>query len=349
MTEPKHATVIVVGAGASGLRTADLLQRRGVDVVVLEARDRVGGRLLSIPTSSGRVDLGATWFWANEPDVLELVGVEDLDVFEQHLAGDMMFQTAAGVQRIAGNQLDAPSKRLAGGMQSIAEALLGRLAPDTVRLSTTVRSIGAGESGIRVATDDDVWQAEHVVIAVPPATAMHLIDFQPTLPDDLLALAAATPVWMGVFAKVVVWYNHPFWREAGLAGAAFSHVGPMREVHDMSGPDGAPAALFGFVPLQPGVPTPERDAVLVQLIELFGPGAANPLGLELFDWRAEPFTSPPNADALGDYRTYGHRLYQQPALGGRLHWVASETAVDTPGHVQGALSAAARAAASIGV
>ena len=340
MAAVERTEVVVVGAGPAGLRVADLLQRRGTDVVVLEARDRVGGRLLSVPAGSGWVDLGATWYWANEPDVIEVVAADGLDAFPQHLAGDMLFQTAAGVQRIAGNQLDAPSQRLAGGMQSIATALLHRLAPGTVQLSQPVRAItAAGE----VAADGGTWQAEHVVIAVPPATAVHLIDIE-GLDDDVRTLAAATPVWMGAFAKAVAWYDRPFWREAGLAGAVFSHVGPLRELHDMSGPDGAPAALFGFAPLSPGVPTPDRDAVLAQLVELFGDAAAEPSGFEIADWRAEPFTSPPDADALGAYGAYGHPLFR---CGGRLHWAATETATDAPGHVQGALSAAARVAAAI--
>ena len=180
-----------------------------------------------------------------------------------------------------------------------------------------------------------------------PATAVHLIDFGGALDGDVLALAEATPVWMGAFAKAVAWYERPFWRDAGLAGAAFSHAGPLREVHDMSGPDGSPAALFGFAPLQPGQPTPTHDEVLAQLAELFGDEAAGPAGLEIADWRAEPYTSPPGVDALGAYGAYGHPLFRQPALGGRLHWASTETATDAPGHVQGALSAATRAAAAI--
>jgi len=346
---PERTEVVVVGAGPAGLRTADLLQRRGVETVVLEARDRVGGRLLSVPAASGWVDLGATWFWANEPDVIGLAAAEGLDVFDQHLAGDMVFQNATGVQRIAGNQIDVPSKRLAGGMQSLATALLHRLKPGTVRLSQPVRSVGKVGGGIEVVTDVGVWQAEHVVIAVPPATAEYLIDFGDGLSDDLRTLAAATPVWMGAFAKIVAWYDRAFWREAGLAGAAFSHVGPMRELHDMSGPDGSPAALFGFVPLQAGVVTPSRDTVLAQLVELFGAEGGEPLGLEIADWRAAPYTSPPNADVLTNYGTYGHALFREAALGGHLHWASSETATDVPGHAQGALSAAARVAAAISV
>lgn len=41
----KKPHVIVVGAGISGLRTAAVLQRHGVDVTVIEGRDRIGGRI----------------------------------------------------------------------------------------------------------------------------------------------------------------------------------------------------------------------------------------------------------------------------------------------------------------
>lgn len=347
MAAVERFDVAVVGAGPAGLRVADLLQRRGVGVTVFEARDRVGGRLLSIPAESGWVDLGATWFWPGEPDVVELVAVEELDAFDQHLAGGMLLQTEGGVERLATNHLGVPSKRLAGGMQSIATALAHRLRPGTVRLDAPVRSIVEMEHGVEVAADAAVVHADHVVIAVPPATAMHLITVQGEMADGVRSLAAATPVWMGAFAKVVAWYGRPFWRDAGLAGSAYSQVGPLREVHDLSGPEGLPAAIFGFMPLEAGRPGPEVDAVLGQLVDLFGPAAGDPLGLEIADWRAEPFTSPPGVDALHEYRTYGHPAFRQAALGGRLHWAATETATDVPGHVQGALSAAARAASAI--
>ena len=46
--------VAIIGGGLAGLRCADVLVERGVDVVVLEARDRVGGRVFSHHFSDGQ-------------------------------------------------------------------------------------------------------------------------------------------------------------------------------------------------------------------------------------------------------------------------------------------------------
>jgi monoamine oxidase len=53
--------VIVVGAGIAGLTTANALAHAGVECVVLEARDRVGGRLHTVDLAGVRVDLGGSW------------------------------------------------------------------------------------------------------------------------------------------------------------------------------------------------------------------------------------------------------------------------------------------------
>lgn len=55
----KLAKVIVIGAGISGLAAAQQLQQLGMDVIVLEARDRVGGRIATFRKNSYVADLGA--------------------------------------------------------------------------------------------------------------------------------------------------------------------------------------------------------------------------------------------------------------------------------------------------
>ena len=53
--------VIVVGAGVAGLTIADAVRCAGAEVVVLEARDRLGGRTWTVPLGSGVIDLGGAW------------------------------------------------------------------------------------------------------------------------------------------------------------------------------------------------------------------------------------------------------------------------------------------------
>ena len=336
--------VAVIGAGPAGLYAAALVQQAGHSVRVLEGRDRVGGRLLSVQAPGGRLDLGATWFWSNETRVNNVVAAASLGAFPQHLAGDAMFQNDQGIQRMQGNQVDAPSGRLVDGTQSIAEALTVRLADGVIHLNTIVESAVAVPNGLAIATVKGSWVARQLIIAVPPATAAARINFGGQLSERVYGLASSTPVWMGNIVKVVAHYDRPFWREAGLAGSAFSYTGPMREIHDMSGADGSPAAIFGFAQPGSGVEAPNEAQVVAQLVDLFGPQAAVPDRLFIQDWRAEPLTSPDNADELTNYQTYGHPIFAEPVLDGSAHWASTETATTAPGHIEGAFQAAERAA-----
>ena len=53
--------VVVVGAGIAGLAAASRLRQAGIACVVLEARDRIGGRLYTIDLAGTPVDLGGSW------------------------------------------------------------------------------------------------------------------------------------------------------------------------------------------------------------------------------------------------------------------------------------------------
>ncbi|MEU1181080.1 FAD-dependent oxidoreductase [Streptomyces sp. NPDC005820] len=341
--------VIVVGAGASGLAAATALHAAGRDTVCLEARDRVGGRLLSVPTAhpDRALDLGATWFWDGEDRVRSLAARGGIETFAQHLAGDTLLQETTGTRRLTGNLIDGPSHRFAAGSQSIATALAAALPAESLRLDTPVTAVHPdGRDGLTVRTPAGTLRAEHVILALPPALALERIDFGDALPADLVRLARSTPVWMGAVAKVVAHYPAAFWREDGLAGAAVSRTGPLQEIHDMSGPGGRPAALFGFAharTVRPGF----DQAVIAQLARIFGPAAAAPEALHLQNWSTERWTSPSTVQHLADHSLFGHPLYRRPALNGRLHWASTETATAHAGHIEGALAAGERAARAV--
>lgn len=75
--------IIVVGAGLSGLKAAADLQGKGYSVVVLEGRDRLGGRVHSVkmsPTSSSSVEAGAQWLHGNNPNAVYSLVVNTLGI-----------------------------------------------------------------------------------------------------------------------------------------------------------------------------------------------------------------------------------------------------------------------------
>ena len=341
-----HVDVAIVGGGIAGLVTAVRLIEAGVSCTVLESQDRVGGRLLTHSSSAGRFDLGATWYWPGEARVAALIEELQIPTHPQHVAGDAMYHAPGAARRIDGNPVDVVSRRFSDGASSLAERLADRLG-DAVSVRTTVQSVDHRRRELEVTHANGSVAARHVVLALPPSLAVHSVDFRPPLPDRLHALAAATPVWMGSVTKAVAVYRRPFWRHDGLAGAAISHVGPLRELHDMSGVNGDPAALFGFAPLGPGAPTPNERDIVNQLVDIFGPEAAAPLEVIIKDWSLDRHAVPPGATPLTAVETYAHPRYQKPAGDGRIHWASTETAPDAPGHIEGAIAAAARAVKTI--
>ena len=66
---PVTGEVVVVGAGAAGLSAAATLSRRGAQVTVLEARNRIGGRVWTDRTLGVPIDLGGSWIhgWEGNP------------------------------------------------------------------------------------------------------------------------------------------------------------------------------------------------------------------------------------------------------------------------------------------
>jgi len=293
---PGSCDVAVLGAGIAGLTAARALAGAGVRVRVHEARDRVGGRLLSVTDNGCTVDLGATWFWPNEALVQELVVELGVSTFQQGLAGDAMFEADHhGARRIEGNPIDTVSGRFAHGAQALALRLAERLPAGALRLRDPVMRVLVNDGVVAVEAASGVTTARHVVVAIPPALAVEAINFSPDLPADMRILAESTAVWMGGVVKAVAVFDKAYWRDVGLAGAAVSHQGPFSEVHDHSGPGGSPAALFGFAAAAPfDGATPEQigAAFADQLCRLFGAAAATPRHIHVTDWSAELYTSP---------------------------------------------------------
>ena len=81
--------VVVVGAGAAGLAAARELVRAGARVCVLEARDRIGGRILTerFPDLAFPIELGAEFVHGSAPDIWNVIrgaGLPTVEVTQRH-------------------------------------------------------------------------------------------------------------------------------------------------------------------------------------------------------------------------------------------------------------------------
>jgi monoamine oxidase len=95
--------VVVVGAGLAGLAAARALTDAGLDCVVLEARDRVGGRTLSVVEEPGVViDHGGQWLGPTQDRALAWVERLGIETFTTYYDGDNLQLRNGGISRYQG-------------------------------------------------------------------------------------------------------------------------------------------------------------------------------------------------------------------------------------------------------
>lgn len=157
---PQPVDVVIVGAGLAGLEAARRLEAAGRTVVVLEARDRVGGRTLSHRLGDGHmVDLGAQWIGPGQDRMAALCEELGLHTFPQRCEGTKVL--ALG-DKVSTYQADIPSLPLLGLLdldRSIKR--IERLATD-VPLETPER---AAKARAWDAMTVETWKQRHVLTA----------------------------------------------------------------------------------------------------------------------------------------------------------------------------------------
>lgn len=174
--------MVVVGAGICGLLAAHRLTQAGHDVVVVEAKDRVGGRLenVEIDGHPGKIlELGGQWFGEGQDELLALARELECSWFEVYVEGDALLHRAGRTERFAFSE-DAESFSPGAPLPPEQQAEFDRVVKLIEQLSAEV-------------PPDAPWDA-------PEADAWDSITFQSWIEQQVGGDAAMVQVFRRYFA-----------------------------------------------------------------------------------------------------------------------------------------------------
>lgn len=319
--------ITIVGAGISGLYLAFKLQEY-FEVTILEARERLGGRIFSIEGH----DMGPSWIWQHHTKMLALVNELGLELFAQYRQGDALYDTIGKVERFT--QPIAPSARVKGSLSYLVNAFEKHLEGTEIIYHSEVKSIVENSNNVRIETQLKSYMSDIVIVTLPPRVALG-VEFFPELPQEIHDKMKQTQTWMGNSAKCVVEFATPFWKERGLSGFVFSNLGPLSEIHDASTFD--KHALFGFVSAKADMSS-FYDDVRSQMQRLFGKCGTEIKNIFLVDWREEQYTAVlEDRQPLSRHHEYG---IETNAYSKKVYFSATEFSFLEGGYLDGALQRA---------
>lgn len=341
-----HSKYIIIGAGLSGLTTAYQLAKQGEhDIVILEGRDRIGGR---IHTSNG-IDLGATWFQNHHAHLSELMNDLGMEKFDQYTSGKsiLVYNSMAPAHHFESDPNAPSAHRISGGSISLIEALAKPIA-NKIRLNTSVVKIDEGTQSITIQTTNGVFVSDKVVIALPPQLVTR-INFEPPLAKNIISALENTHTWMSNAIKVGLTFKHPFWRDKGFSGTVIGQIGPTIELYDHSNSDDTSYGLMGFVNegLRDESAEDRKERILSYLETHLGAPIRNYTTYQEKDWSIDDYTSCEKLKSVYISPRYGNPLYKEFYMNHKLLFSGAETSPVHGGYMDGAVYSGLNAASRL--
>ncbi|MFK7771835.1 MAG: flavin monoamine oxidase family protein [Saprospiraceae bacterium] len=338
--------IIILGAGLTGLSIAYLLKKNGITTHIIEARNRVGGRVETIKgNQASPMEMGATWFGKKHQHLMTFLEKLNIGIFQQYMHGTTFFETMsfAPPQKFEVPASEEPSFRIQGGTSSLIFKLATEIGMENISLHQPISKIEKKENTISVFTHDgNIFEADLIISTIPPKLFVQSIECSPLLPKDATSIFGDTQIWMEGSVKFSVEYASPFWREQGLSGAVFSQSSLIPEMYDHTNYEENKFALKGF--LNGSIvqySKEDREKMVIQnLKKFFGSDAENHIGYFDRIWEKEKFTFSPTENFLPSHYNNGHPIYQNSFWDNSLFMAGTETSPNFGGYMEGAIQSA---------
>lgn len=317
--------LLIVGAGLSGLYTAYLLQDK-YNITVIEARPRVGGRIVTIEGN----DLGPSWVWMHHKNIIQLIKELELELFPQYSKGLAVYEDKYRNEKFQPAEM-MQSYRIEGGIYKIIDSLVKRLNV-TFCINEEVQKITKDKNIIKVETSKCEYIADYVISTLPPRLVIQDVIFSPQLESSTIEKFNSIFTWMAHCTKYIIEYDKAFWREQGLSGFGISHMGPITELQDAS--TKIQPALLGFV--HRNIKSNEEE-ITKQLVRLFGKQAKEIKKIHSINWNAEKYTAT-SSDSRSEHPD--NRGMIKSIYNDKVKFIGTETASIESGYLEGAVVSA---------
>ncbi|GGE28580.1 flavin monoamine oxidase family protein [Psychroflexus planctonicus] len=342
-----NTSVLIVGAGLSGLSLGYFLKKQQISFQILEASNRVGGR---IQTINGKLntpmELGATWFAKEHLHLNRLLNELGIEKFKQYRKGTSFFHTEINQkpQEFEVHPNEPVTYRIAGGTERLIEAIYKQLDPNSIHLNCKAEKMEEKGNQLHITSSENmVFEADYAVICMPPQLIYSSLNFVPSLPDSLLNLLPDVQTWMAGSIKFVLEFNEAFWRENKHSGMLFSHVGIVTEMYDHTDIEENKFGFTGF--LHPNASQLSKDQrkkeVIYYLNQFFGKNINSFVSYEDKIWNAPTLVG--NLPLVPQaHLNNGDALLKKAYYNGKLFFGGTETSEKFPGYMDSAVASAYR-------
>ncbi|KAI1908123.1 hypothetical protein LOZ39_003123 [Ophidiomyces ophidiicola] len=266
------------------------------------------------------------------------------------------YKRSGGLLRARSDSKDgAQYLRIRQGTQEISRRLAASLKPNSVLLGSPVVNITQEDDADNIVQTKSgmIYHCKKVIISIP-TPLYSKINFLPALPTSKTSLTDKTE--LGFYAKSILVYREPWWRQSSFCGLSQSFVGPASITRDTSDDTNGQYSLTCFLVGDLGkawsklAVKARREAILSQALALFGKNHTKDIydvvDIVEQDWALEEWSqgAPCPVTGPGILSVFGDQVVRPF---GNIHFVGTETAEIWKGYMDGAVRSGERGAKEI--